>query len=305
MLSIMRSQTVVVGVIFPGCEEYLDAYVRSLEMQSDREFDLCLVNDGAPGELRELFPATAFWIDIDKQLTPAEIRLLLIRKARQEGYKNLIFTDTDDFFSENRVAESKRHLKSFDFVFNEISLVDQKGVLIGDKFLDSLNITHELTDSAALANENFIGLSNSALNLKGVEDFYIPKELIAVDWWLYSVLLLEGKRGRFIPEAITFYRQHSRNQVGIGQKLNPAKLRFGLQVIQRHFTALAEYAALKKMKDVAELSETKLEQVQELSRRLEDADFCRHYIEKVNAHHELFRGWWSEIISVNHYEALS
>jgi hypothetical protein len=291
--------TLVAGVVYPGGENYLDDYITSLSEQTDREFDLMLINDGADPDLRKLFPLGTLWQDLTEKLSPAEIRRLLISKAAQNEYEVLIFTDTDDFFSTNRVSESKHNLKNYDFVFNEIALVNQQGKVLQEHFLSSINVSNEVTGYHTLQDKNYIGLGNSAINLSKAVNISIPKNVLAVDWWIYSVLLIGGARGKFMPEVVTFYRQHPDNFVGMQRRLTLESLKLGLHVKLIHFAALVDYADKNNLNDIFDIAHERLHQMELLSKKIKDNAFCERYITDVNKSPEHFSGWWSEIVPVN------
>ncbi len=291
-----RVSAVVAGVIYPGVEKYLPDYARSLLAQTDQEFDLMLINDGADPELRQLFPVNTIWLNNTGSYSPAKIRQLLMENARQSGYEQLIWTDSDDYFSNNRVAESKRLLKTHDFVFNELVVVDQSGTILQDKYLTSIKIHDTVSSHRELLDRNFIGLSNSALNLSTADGIAIPSTIIAVDWWIYSLLVIRGLRGKFLPEASTFYRQHTGNMIGLAQQLTVDSLRMGVSVKLAHYASLVNFGDDNGLRDVSAMAREALGQMQTLAEQIKSNTFCEHYINGVNDTKEFFTGWWSGIV---------
>ena len=43
-----------------------------------------------------------------------------------------------------------------------------------------------------------------------------PDELVAVDWYFFSLLLMNGATAHFTQDCITYYRQHDSNTIGVG-----------------------------------------------------------------------------------------
>jgi hypothetical protein len=295
--------TVVTGVVFPGVENYLGDYVRSLVEQRDQEFDLIIINDGADPELRKLFPARTNWFDLERKLTPGEIRQLVFKRAIEYKYEHLIFTDTDDYFSSNRISESKKNLKEYDFAFNELVLVDRFGTLIRDKYLSSIEISDEITEYGELRDRNFIGLTNSAVNLSALAGIDIPLNIVAIDWWLYSVLLINGCRGKFIRDTSSFYRQHESNTTGLPSELTAESLRRGIDVKERHYSALLSYAEERGLRELSDITRDKLSEMQTLELQIENKTFCEHYINSINDNREFFKGWWSPIVPASKMKA--
>lgn len=297
--------TVVAGVVYPGVEKFLVDFVASLRTQTCSDFDLLMVNDGADQSVKSAFPQQTIWIDLDKRMTIAEIRGLLINRAKS-SYSRLVFVDVDDFFTEDRVERSIAGLEGYDFVFNELTLVDSDGRVLHPNYLSSLGVEGELEGFSALLDRNVIGLSNSAINLQGLPNLCIPSDLIAVDWWIYTVLLINGRRGKFLRDTVTFYRQHGANTIGMKPMLTPEKLQLGLLVKKIQYRNMVPYCAAKGDDALAERFLEKLREAEAVEAMTTESSSCEQYVEKVNRNFSsINNGWWSEIISIgrfNHYE---
>ena len=66
-----------------------------------------------------------------------------------------------------------------------------------------------------IKNKNIFGLSNTALKINILSKVTFDKDLVAVDWYLYKMLLKNGSNAVFSNKAITYYRQHKNNTVGL------------------------------------------------------------------------------------------
>jgi len=131
------AKTLVLGVIYPGVEKYLESYLGSLHNQSDQGFDLLIINDGLKGLEQIAFPAQTKQIDC-KLNSAAKTRFLGLQYALENNYDIFISSDTDDYFSENRVAKAKENLNKADFVVNEIDLVSENNEPIRTDILTAL-----------------------------------------------------------------------------------------------------------------------------------------------------------------------
>ena len=98
----MRADTLLLGVIYKGCEKYLCKYKESIEYQDTDDFDVLILNDGCK-KASYIDNRRTFIIDVRESLTPAEIRMLGIKYALENKYKYIIFSDADDYFSSNRI----------------------------------------------------------------------------------------------------------------------------------------------------------------------------------------------------------
>lgn len=250
---LINRSVAVLSVCFTQNPFFSEQYFASLAAQSCNEFDLLLLNDGFldlakfkqqyPSlRIRELMPV--------KGDTIAKNRQRLINEALQIGYDVLIFADFDDVFAQNRIEVSLKKLLSADLFVNELvafnnSLGDGSPV-IGNR-LDN----NTFLDFSYVLDKNLFGLSNTALNtacLKGfVCDF--PPDILAVDWFFYSILLSRGLSAIYSNETLTYYRQHGENMVGApGGKGGLVWLAKSLEIQCRHFDALFAYSGIDDVK---------------------------------------------------------
>ncbi len=292
-----RKKTLLMVVVFPGIIQFLRDYLRSVNIQTDREFNLLILSDQLEYEYFEVDSDNCTIINIAESLSPAEIRLVGIKYAVKQDYHYLIFSDADDFFSSNRIEASVATLKHHDFVFNDINLVNIKGDTLTKKYLSFIGAQHQYNDYKNIINYNMFGMSNAGVRAHLLKDFYIPEDIIAVDWWIFTFLLLNGAKGKFINEATTFYRQTNNNTVGMNKKLNEQRLSFGISVKTRHYKNVLSYCINNKLDFATRDYSDKLEEMKELSEAIKDAKFKKLYIDAVNENFDqIYKGWWSEIL---------
>jgi hypothetical protein len=146
--------------------------------------------------------------------TPAKNREFGINFCKYEEYEYLIFGDSDDYFSDNRVELSLSVLNKNDIVVNDVSLFDDNCVYetmyMSNRLEDNSKISYEY-----IKNKNIFGLSNTAIKLDILEEVVFDEGIIAVDWELYRGLLKDGCSAIFTNEMITYYRQYKDNTVGL------------------------------------------------------------------------------------------
>ena len=278
----------------------LDTYLPPLILPL-RNFDILIINDNF--ECSSLKDANLKVLDVKENLTPAEIRLLGINHAEKSDYRYVIFTDIDDFFSKNRISLSITELKNFDFVYNELDLVDNKGKVVQEKALTKLGIKGAYDSYLDLVDKNIFGMSNTAARVEKLRNLYIPKEIIAVDWWIFSLLLLEGNKGGFIPEATTFYRQSDNNLVGMKKKLDENGLNLGIKIKRIHYQKILIYCKHHSLDGAEKIYTQKVDEINRLTEYLKDDEFRRRYIEAINKNYDkIYQGWWSDILSVKNWK---
>lgn len=296
-----ENNTLLIGVIYPKVKKYLADYCESIKSQDINRFDTLILNDGFKGEF-PLINKRITIIDIKSKLTPAEIRMLGIKYAIENDYKYVIFSDTDDYFSLNRISASINKLEKYDFVFNELYLVNEKKVITQKSYYNNMIKKIEYTNYLEIIDRNLFGLGNTAVKVNTLKDLFIPKEIIAVDWWVFSILLLNKCKGGFIKEAITYYRQYTNNFIGINKKLNKNILQKGLKTKQIHYKNLLIYCEDYNMKEAKEKYYKKLEEINTLNEYIKDDIFCERYIEIINENYkEIYSGWWSDILPIKEW----
>lgn len=231
-------KTAFLSTIFPMNEQYLLDFFDSLQEQTYKDFDIVVVNDRYENfeKIKTMYNSTLSIIELKYSNTPAKNREYGINYCIDEGYDILIFGDSDDYFENNRVEKSLELLKECDIVVNDLSLFNESGVY-EEKYLSHRLDNLEVIDFEFIKDKNIFGLSNTAIKLKGMGKTVIPDDLIAVDWYLFSILLRDGKRAICTNETVSYYRQHEENIVGF-KKFDEASFKKGVEVKMKHYKAL-------------------------------------------------------------------
>lgn len=295
-----KTETLVFTVIFPGTEKFFSDFNKSISNQTDNKFDLLIVNDNLRTNYKKEFPK-AIWIDINKNLTPAKIRELIFNYAIEKKYNNVIICDIDDYFAENRIELCKKNLKEYDFVYNNLTIINEKNEIVEKDYLNHLVIPKEILNYSQLGDYNFIGMSNSAISLDKIKKIEISEKLLAVDWYLYTTLLIQGFKGKFI-DTTTYYRQHENNIVGF-KTLTKSRLINNISIKKTHYSSIIEFCKKNKfLKEYSFFYEKNIEIIK-LEKKIKDENFIKHYIKIVNKNwRKIFKGWWSEIITLREFE---
>jgi len=201
--------------IFPMEERFLIDFFDSLSGQTYDNFDVIVVNDGYDNfyDVKMKYQNLSI-IELPYSDTPAKNREYGINYCIKRKYDILIFGDSDDYFSNNRVELSLNMLNSNDIVVNDVSLFSDRGVY------ETMYISNRLSDNSKvnfnyIKNKNIFGLSNTALKINILSKVSFDKDLVAVDWYLYKSLLKNSCKAIFTNKAITYYRQHKDNTIGL------------------------------------------------------------------------------------------
>lgn len=203
--------------IFPQNEKFLKCFFNSLNNQTYKNFDLIVVNDKFNNldYYKNYYPNLNI-VNINSYNTPAKNREVGINYCIDNSYDALIFGDSDDYFQDDRIEKSLEILNQADIAVNDLSLFDEK-TLYRERYLSNRIKNHQIIDFEFIKNKNIFGFSNSAMRIFKKKKISIPNDLVAVDWYIFSNLLLEGYKAVFTDETISFYRQHEQNIIGLKQ----------------------------------------------------------------------------------------
>ena len=277
-------------VIYEGVKEYLEEFLLSINDQTYNKFDLYIINDGFKDEkllnsqLNLLSIPYVIKKDTERN-NPSQLRKKIIDYALEENYDLLIFGDSDDTFSINRVDELVRSVSNeYGFYYNKIFVMNSN-----NDFFDG-RLPEKIDKFNALDDMNFIGMSNSAINLNTTSNILRKlgelKNCIAFDWYLYTLLVKHNIHGRLVENAITYYRIYHNNIAGDTNKLTLEKLTTGIKVKQFQYSALKDYDS-----DF----EVKLAEINRLGQYLQDDILREKYILEVNSKFKDSVFWWENI----------
>lgn len=202
-------------VIYNEASEYLLDAIDSINKQLFDGFDVMLVNDNCQEELiLQIQSKLKKKYQIVKGIysQPSDLRIQLILEAKNRGVDLLVIGDCDDLFSNNRIQEVvEQYEEKYTFFYNELK--DFKSNAIMGKLPITVDSFLNILDY------NFLGMSNTALNLKLLTNEFIEslKEFRGniFDWYLFSRILCDRGKGKIIKDTYTFYRIYSENLVGI------------------------------------------------------------------------------------------
>jgi len=208
--------TAILSVIFPSNLPYFNEFIKSLECQTNTNFKLILINDGVTDIDRYFTNSNLdYQIYVVNDLSPFEIRIFGMQVLSDLKPEYIIFADTDDTFSCNRVELLVYNLKRYPFVCNDLDLVDSNGFLLEKAYWSNRLGSNFEFDIQFLNNKNIIGLGNS-----GMQFWPLKKMLSRVknfkdgnDWLFFSSAEYD-LNCLFISNCQTIYRQHCDNLVG-------------------------------------------------------------------------------------------
>lgn len=241
----------VISAIFPANAPYFGDFFRSYAAQTRRDFDLVLFNDGvAPAALERWrhFGLETRVVSVPRGKSPAEVRAFMIAWVLGAPYRFVVFADSDDSCTPNRVEDAVAQLAEATFVFHDMNLVDADHELLAPAYWRTRLRHGETIGLSFLREKNALGFGNSAARREALLPVAIPAGLRAADWFYFHTLL-HDHAARFTTKSLVNYRQHARNLSGLGP-LTVARLHDICEVKRMHYRhlppgdrALAEVAA--------------------------------------------------------------
>jgi hypothetical protein len=224
----------VLTTVYPAALRWWPDFLDSIDAQG-AAFSLVVV---AEDVLREDLGAVDRPLHLVAGTTdqPAENRRIGIETIVRKGFERVVFADVDDQFSPTRMSRCLQALDTADLVVNDVVPftnripdvpVGRFGPRIRDAVLDLDFVLHQ----------NVFGLSNTACRVDCLRGLNVGAEVTAVDWFLFSLVLLRGARAAFVPDVYTFYRQHSDNIAG-AERVDAATRQ---RIKAQHYAALLDY----------------------------------------------------------------
>jgi sugar O-acyltransferase (sialic acid O-acetyltransferase NeuD family) len=239
-----RKRIAFLTTIFPTELKYIAEFFESLSKQIYKKFDVIVLNDGFQNfeNFKKKYRNLTI-IELPAAGSIAKNRETLIRYSKMNNYDIAIFGDIDDTFSEDRIEKSIKALKHADIVVNDLTSI-KDGCIIDESIYSKRLINQRFISFDFIKDKNIFGMSNTAVNLNVVSlsEVQFSDDLIAVDWFFFSLLLLNGAKATFISDTVTFYRQYDSNVIGIGS-FSIEKINSILKVKVIHYEKMKEINA--------------------------------------------------------------
>ncbi len=241
----------VFGTVFYNLAfDYLNDFIDSLKQQDDKDFGVLIINDDIEEcRLKEVLEQATFEYEIihyEKKYTPAGLRIMLMVEALRRDVELLVFGDADDVFSSNRVGTIKNSATNYDeFLFFYNNILTIKGEDVFPPLPQRLSGIEEICDY------NFLGMSNTAIRINRlcIDELlsYFEGDQPIFDWYLFSRMLIDGIKGKYVDNVVTYYRYHDNNLVG-NQDADEQIIHREIEVKKQHYRSLASRSLLMERK---------------------------------------------------------
>ena len=222
-------KTALSTVIYKQAHPYLQDLLTSVDNQSDKDFDLLIINDNyTKDELEEVekqIQNTVHGINVhiedlsERKLSIAGTRIEMLKTAKRLGYESLVLVDADDTISPTRMES---FIKSFELDKDRVFFYNKFVTETGEDVFKTLPVTVE--DIKPIAQANFLGLSNTGIRISCLGDDFLDslnEGAVAVfDWYLFSRIIMDIGTGAYVDNASTIYRIYDDNTAGTTRDLN-------------------------------------------------------------------------------------
>jgi len=240
---------IMFGVLYPKMENFWKEYVSCVNLQDDLDFELWFINNNfslinnVREDVDENIKIRIFDLDILGLTGPKlwkQIIHLLSRETKKENVDSIIFTDTDDTFTSDRVSKMKKALLSEKIVFTDLIPQTSDGKIKGELWYgSSVPVVVSFKD---IVSKNLLGLGHTAIYADLLSKIYpISSELVVTDWWIYASLLSQGYTAYFLKNCPYYYRQHSNTIAGVRSNFDADYIKYGLKLKMKHYSFLLKY----------------------------------------------------------------
>jgi hypothetical protein len=278
--------------IYPGVEPFLADWYRSVQKQTDQDYQLWIGLDTL--EVEAVITAIgadpkAIWIIGDPGDTPAQVRQRALAKI-VEAYDGVILVDSDDLLYPFRVAAARASLERSDLTGCALRLVDQQG---RDLAL-TLGLPLEITPEDVLPRNNIFGLSNTAFRSDLLRRCLpIPANVVLVDWFLATKAWLYGARIDFDSVIRMDYRQHGANMVRVRSPFSRDEIIRDTERVRQHFQIIRAIPMSEAMSGrLAEVEQVTADVEEFYNKIVLQPIQLERYVHRLNALN-LIPLWWS------------
>lgn len=231
-------------VVYNNAIPYFTEFIESIKKQSYKDFTLRIINDDVliddlQNKLNDLKVDNYIIISNADGKSPVELRVKLLEEAKKNNFDLLIIGDCDDKFALNRVEKivsSYEKNLNLTFFYNDLLQFNKQRVME--------DLPYTTTCINNILESNYLGLSNTAINLKTISIQFIESLIecnsFVFDWYLFSRILLNGGQGIFVPDTYTLYRIYENNYAGLNN-VTEEQIYKEYDVKKKHFTLLSQY----------------------------------------------------------------
>lgn len=264
----MLNKSVFFTVVYPKALPFFCDICLCVRNQNNSGFEFLIVNDGCEIDSLEKYLQGITHTIIDALGSPSKNRQQGINYARNAGYQYILFCDADDTFEPDRFNRTLQEFEysNADIVVTNLNVVDENlSPIINDYF--QIEIPDECwIDESFIVDKNIFGMSNTALRLDALKKNIVLPETPIADWFLFTMLLNNGLKAKYIKNSLINYRQYNNNLIGIN-RFDVESFKRLAELKKNHYKVLVEWGYLNYKKrltqseDLLLLSDDEIEEL--------------------------------------------
>lgn len=241
----------ICAALYEAGRPFLAAFLEALHTASARHDAVFVAavdglheaDDALAGVAGRLEIVTA---DVAAGHTPAGVRRAMLAAGQASGADVLVFIDMDDLIAPGALDSHLDVLREADFSYGDMDLIDGAGRSLGRRFFDNAGVPDRVENVAAISDRNFLGFSNTAVRVNRIAPvaLTVPEDIVAADWWFYTMLLLGGLHGKKAAGPVAAYRIHDANTLGAGAPRTVTDAIGQTEAMLRHYRAFSAHPAL-------------------------------------------------------------
>tara|TARA_B100000787_G_scaffold156017_1_gene131874 strand:+ start:956 stop:1762 length:807 start_codon:yes stop_codon:yes gene_type:complete len=244
----------VVTFVYPGLTNKFKKFLQSLNQQTNQNFDLIIFSNN----LKNLtLPNNDFKIRLIKLNSGIiKSRFEMIKYLKKIDYQYIVFQDADDTMSPNRIELVCKKLKKNHIVVNDLDIIFNKKII--KNYFSKRIINNAILNAKDIINFNFMGMSNTAIRKKCLNEISFPRRLnIEIFDWYFWTIILSKYKARFINSTSTQYYVRSNSTTCLPTNSNPGFLKKISLIIKIHKKTIDTLIKNKIIKDIKHFNKSK------------------------------------------------
>lgn len=231
----------VVTFFYPNAVVYISGFLNCIQQQTAQNFTLIVFNDGVQNISSLFTKYNNNIIFVEVTGTPTQVRFQAFEYLKSSNFEKIIFQDIDDEMTSNRVDVLSKLLENHAIVSNDLSLVNNSGVIYSKAiWSDKIKDLFEFDDTF-IKRKNIVGIGNSGIrkDILNTKITYSSMPKVA-DWFMFYQLMYLGKfKALFTTQCQTLYRQHEDNMAGV-KNFDKDRLDYVIMVKLSHYQGLKD-----------------------------------------------------------------
>jgi hypothetical protein len=289
------SNNAVTAVLHDKNSKYIRYFEKNLNSKKKTNFDIIIFCHGA--KKKYLNYKNFKFIYLEKNLSIIQVRKYIFNHLIKKKYKKVMFSDLEDFYKLERAEATFKNLKNYDIVFNNINLLKKNNFLTKNIFNNSIK-SYKNFNYLNIIKGNLLGFCNTGVKVKYLANMPIPNNIIAIDWWIFSIILIKKKKVKFLKNISSNYRIDNSNILGMSKKMDKKKLNLLINIKLNHYLSLVNFCSKYSLKHQKKIYTKNYNYIKKLGLLTKNNQLNKAVIKEINKKKYNFsQGWFNELPS--------